>query len=327
MGDQDLRQFERQFTESGAVEDGAAWLRERVRAGSLSNRAVRLAAYLGSEIATAYLGDAAGRLSPMQRQSTKVWIDGMLSIGKDAPWEADLRRQITIAGASICVPLWAKDVSAAVRKQGKLSTAYVQLLDEIGAASEGLPAKEAVGKTREAFEALQQRLDTQLEGEEQSRTRYSDDDVEDGIMRKHMEDDSAASELDLSSTMRFRLDDLEKALRGEEASPHDVIKVLGFTEFRDHLEAAARRALAEALTAWLLGSDAPSPSGESDMGPVSTSNAPTDDGELVAALKALTLTSPAKRMFIADLERRLNGGGSLSDGQRTRAQDLHDEHA
>ena len=45
MTDERLRELERCWRESGSVEDEAAWLRERVRVGELSEARLRLAAY------------------------------------------------------------------------------------------------------------------------------------------------------------------------------------------------------------------------------------------------------------------------------------------
>jgi hypothetical protein len=47
--DSTLRELERQFRSSGSVEDEAAWLGARLRAGELSEERLRLAAYLGDE--------------------------------------------------------------------------------------------------------------------------------------------------------------------------------------------------------------------------------------------------------------------------------------
>jgi len=47
VADDHLRTLERRFRETGAVEDEAAWLRERVRAGVLPEARARLAAELG----------------------------------------------------------------------------------------------------------------------------------------------------------------------------------------------------------------------------------------------------------------------------------------
>jgi len=62
MADDRLRQLERRFRESGAVEDEAAWLRARVRAGELPEERLRLAARMGQAAAAAALGVPCGEL-------------------------------------------------------------------------------------------------------------------------------------------------------------------------------------------------------------------------------------------------------------------------
>lgn len=54
--DDHLRQLERRFQESGDPEDEARWLRERLRAGALSEARLQLAAHLGHPAAIAVLG-------------------------------------------------------------------------------------------------------------------------------------------------------------------------------------------------------------------------------------------------------------------------------
>ena len=49
MSDEKLRELERRFKETGSVEDEAAWLKERVRVGDLTQERLELAAYCGYE--------------------------------------------------------------------------------------------------------------------------------------------------------------------------------------------------------------------------------------------------------------------------------------
>lgn len=51
MSDEHLRELERRWKETGTVEDEAAWLKERVRVGDLTQERLELAAYLGHEAA------------------------------------------------------------------------------------------------------------------------------------------------------------------------------------------------------------------------------------------------------------------------------------
>ena len=56
MSDQKLRELERRWRETGSVEDEAAYLRERVRVGDLTQERLELAAYLGHAAACNALG-------------------------------------------------------------------------------------------------------------------------------------------------------------------------------------------------------------------------------------------------------------------------------
>ncbi len=51
MSDERLREFERRWKETGSVEDEAAYLLERVRAGELTQERLEMAAYCGHEAA------------------------------------------------------------------------------------------------------------------------------------------------------------------------------------------------------------------------------------------------------------------------------------
>ena len=58
MADDRLRELERRWKESGAVDDEAAWLLERVRVGGLEAERLQLAAYCGHAGARVALGSA-----------------------------------------------------------------------------------------------------------------------------------------------------------------------------------------------------------------------------------------------------------------------------
>lgn len=51
MSDQELQELARRWRESGRVEDEAAWLRARVRAGQLAPDRLAMAAFMGHEAA------------------------------------------------------------------------------------------------------------------------------------------------------------------------------------------------------------------------------------------------------------------------------------
>ena len=57
MSDEQLRQLERRWKETGAIEDEAAWLRARVQSGAVTEDRLRLAAYFGSAAASMALRD------------------------------------------------------------------------------------------------------------------------------------------------------------------------------------------------------------------------------------------------------------------------------
>ncbi len=59
MTDEALRGLERRWRETGAVEDEAAFLAQRVRSGGLSRGALQVAAHLGHEAALAVVGHVA----------------------------------------------------------------------------------------------------------------------------------------------------------------------------------------------------------------------------------------------------------------------------
>lgn len=85
MSDAKLRELERRFKESGRVEDEAAWLRERVRAGELDPERLALAAYVGHPGASRAVDDAAGPDDlgawgeGLRRWGQRVWIRALLS--------------------------------------------------------------------------------------------------------------------------------------------------------------------------------------------------------------------------------------------------------
>lgn len=77
MTDERLRELERRWKETGSVEDEAAWLVERVRAGDLTQERLGLAAHCGHP--------AALELVPRKRRrSFKVFVNELLSFGRQA---------------------------------------------------------------------------------------------------------------------------------------------------------------------------------------------------------------------------------------------------
>lgn len=77
MSDERLRELERHWKETGAVEDHAAYLLERLRVGDLEQEKLELAAYCGHEGAVAALGTQA----PEVPTDFRLWVLGLLAQG------------------------------------------------------------------------------------------------------------------------------------------------------------------------------------------------------------------------------------------------------
>ena len=84
MSDQQLRELERRFQESGSTQDEAALLRARVQVGQLDELALSLAAWLGCEAAQASL--EWNRSTP----SADEWVGRLGEWGVEAPARAAL---------------------------------------------------------------------------------------------------------------------------------------------------------------------------------------------------------------------------------------------
>lgn len=93
--DERLRRLERAFRASGAVEDEAEWLRERVRRGELDPARLDAAAVLGHPAALSVAGapgDVGGQGGEVQRALTHL---GPVAIGRAA-----------VAAAELVLPVW-----------------------------------------------------------------------------------------------------------------------------------------------------------------------------------------------------------------------------
>lgn len=100
MTDDALRALERRWRATGAVEDEAAWLAARLRAGVLTETRLRAAARLGHEAAQAALGD------PVEEPPVAVVL--RVHAGPDADLAA---RALDLAAAGVAwadalLPLW-----------------------------------------------------------------------------------------------------------------------------------------------------------------------------------------------------------------------------
>lgn len=89
MSDERLRELQRRWQETGAVEDGAALLRARLRAGTLTPERLALLAHLGEPAASLALGDDA----PEPIASASAWLSGLDRFGR----EAHLRAAVAVA--------------------------------------------------------------------------------------------------------------------------------------------------------------------------------------------------------------------------------------
>lgn len=102
MSDERLRELERRWEETGAVEDEAAYLLERVRAGELTLRRLGLAAYCGHEgarvategipcagfehpVASLALGEVQSDEATTQRPSPQTWVQLLQGVVPSAP--------------------------------------------------------------------------------------------------------------------------------------------------------------------------------------------------------------------------------------------------
>jgi len=90
MSDAKLRELERRWKETGSVEDEAAFLLERVRAGELSQERLELAARLGAQAANTALG----------RTATKFVVDGL------PVTSAEEALRMALAAARVPLPHW-----------------------------------------------------------------------------------------------------------------------------------------------------------------------------------------------------------------------------
>ena len=92
MSDQRLRELERRWRETGSVEDEAAYLRERVRVGDLTQERLELAAHCGHEGARRALGQEP-IAPPRSPSETTSWLRSL----PQAPHEVLVRAALQAA--------------------------------------------------------------------------------------------------------------------------------------------------------------------------------------------------------------------------------------
>lgn len=96
MSDSRVRELEATWRTSGAVEDEAAWLQERVRVGDLEQSKLELAAYCGHS-------GAARSATPLSLEEGEAWLEGLVGYGRIAT----VRSLIAIAVVSL--EAWTRD--------------------------------------------------------------------------------------------------------------------------------------------------------------------------------------------------------------------------
>lgn len=104
MSDTKLRDLERRWKETGSVQDEAAYLLERMRAGDLSRERLDLAAYCGHEGARQAIGDASppplvGGTPESSERSVYEWAHGLARFGKEVLVRAALAGALRIRDA------------------------------------------------------------------------------------------------------------------------------------------------------------------------------------------------------------------------------------
>lgn len=85
MADEQLRDLERRFRSTGALDDERRWLAERLRAGRLSRERLEVAALVGHEAARAALGahPSPGSPSPGSPEGFDAWLAALEARGLD----------------------------------------------------------------------------------------------------------------------------------------------------------------------------------------------------------------------------------------------------
>ncbi len=163
MSDERLRELERVWKQSGADEDEAAWLRQRVREGELAQGRLETAALLGHEAA------CIGLESPeFASEAAEEWADEfwpwLFAVGRDLGPEGLVR--VALAASRAVLPLWKEHVEGLGGTEAEAIAALPldpllaveAFLTQGGRASEVQPAliaTESVMVNAEAGSALQ----------------------------------------------------------------------------------------------------------------------------------------------------------------------------
>jgi hypothetical protein len=146
VADERVRELERRFRQSGAIEDEVAWLEARVRAGALARRRLELAAYLGHPAARRLVDPPPEHRLETERQAeSELW--GFQFHHWQRPWLA----RACVAAVRLLLPLFDEfRVSAHFRRCIEAVEAWIVCPCEghaalVRAASAGLRAPDLAG--------------------------------------------------------------------------------------------------------------------------------------------------------------------------------------
>ncbi|MEZ6185255.1 MAG: hypothetical protein R3F62_09640 [Planctomycetota bacterium] len=162
MSDRRTLELERRYRETGAAEDGAAWLRERERTGDVSRESLELAAYCGDVAARRLLGEDAPEPAEWTRGLQRFHAE---AVGRFATILAGLARDALGLDGSEgewTQPLQAKAYLAAqdasrLRNNAERCARHLFALRAAGARGGELEAAELQARaTEEAAEAAEQ---------------------------------------------------------------------------------------------------------------------------------------------------------------------------
>lgn len=144
MSDEDVRDAERRWRASGSVEDQAAWLRARVRAGALPLAHVHAAAFLGHEAArrvepAPWPEDGAAARSPSVSETEGRLYD----LWQHAALGPAVAREWLCRCVEHVLHLFERDAADDPRPRAALAAARRYLRGEVGEEALALAAQEA----------------------------------------------------------------------------------------------------------------------------------------------------------------------------------------
>jgi len=144
MTDEKLRALERRWRESGSVDDEAAWLRERVKQGDLSQEMLGLAAHCGHQASQIVLGDVDNPHSLKQPD----WVSRLELYGKT----------VVILSAVVCAAEVLPIFELRYPEDDRVRRAIQAVIDGIGVST-----SDNVEEAERAFKLLAQLAQEQAE--------------------------------------------------------------------------------------------------------------------------------------------------------------------